>query len=84
MAYDPLSEKLAGQTHVAVPDLLATFARFEHLTIPELQRAFDDSNDRFRAWVEDSQNSGRPISEAPDYLDRIALDSLLERRMWWE
>jgi phage terminase small subunit len=34
--------------------------------------------------VREPANSGRPISEAPDYLDRIALDSLIERRMWSE
>jgi len=34
--------------------------------------------------VRDPANEGRPISDAPDYLDRIALDSLLERRTWAE
>jgi hypothetical protein len=50
----------------------------------ELQEAFDACEARFRAWVGAPENAGRPIREAPDYLDRIALDSLLERRTWTE
>jgi hypothetical protein len=83
MAYDPVSRKLSGVAPVS-EDLLSAIARFEHLSITELQEAFDAATERFRAWVEDPANAGRPISEAPDYLDRIALDSLLERRTWAE
>lgn len=83
MAYDPVSRKLAGVAPVA-PELIAAFARFEGLTLSELQTAFEESDARFRAWVRDPANEGRPIAEAPDYLDRIALDSLLERRTWAE
>jgi hypothetical protein len=83
MAYDPVSRKLAGVAPVS-DDLLAAFARFEGLTLTGLQEAFDAADARFRDWVRDPANAGRPISEAPDYLDRIALDSLLERRTWAE
>jgi len=83
VAYDPVSRKLSAVAPVA-PELAAAFARFEGLTLTELQRRFDESQARFRAWIEDPRNAGRPIAEAPDYLDRIALDSLLERRTWAE
>ncbi len=84
MAYDPLSDKLRAATPVAIPELLGMFARFEALTLPELQAAFAACEARFRAWVESPENAGRPITDAPDYLERIALDSLIERRMWAE
>lgn len=83
MAYDPVSRKLAGVAPVA-SDLLERFAQFEHLSLTELQEAFDAADARFKAWVQTPGNETRPISEAPDYLDRIALDSLLERRTWSE
>jgi hypothetical protein len=83
VAYDPVSHKLSAVAPVA-PDLVEAFARFEGLTLAELQQAFDAADERFKAWVRDPANEGRPISDAPDYLDRIALDSLLERRTWAE
>ena len=83
VAYDPVSRKLSAVAPMA-PELVEAFARFEGLTLTELQERFDEAQARFRAWVEDPVNAGRPISEAPDYLDRIALDSLLERRTWAE
>jgi hypothetical protein len=83
VAYDPVSRKLSAVAPMA-PELVEAFARFEGLTLTELQERFDEAQGRFRAWVEDPANAGRPISEAPDYLDRIALDSLLERRTWAE
>ena len=83
VAYDPVSRKLAAVAPMD-PALVEAFARFEGLTLTELQERFDAAQARFRAWVEDPVNAGRPIAEAPDYLDRIALDSLLERRTWAE
>jgi hypothetical protein len=83
VAYDPVSRKLSAVAPMS-PELVEAFARFERLTLTELQERFDDAQARFRAWVEDPANAGRPISEAPGYLDRIALDSLLERRTWAE
>lgn len=83
VAYDPVSRKLAAVAPMD-PALVEAFARFEGLTLTELQERFDRSQASFRAWVEDPANAGRPISDAPDYLDRIALDSLLERRTWAE
>jgi hypothetical protein len=84
VAYDPLSEKLRTTTPVAIPELLELYAQFEGMPLTELQEAFVACEARFRAWVEAPENAGKPISAAPDYLERIALDSLLERRMWVE
>jgi broad specificity phosphatase PhoE len=83
VAYDPVSIKLSAVAPIA-PELVEAFGRFEGLTLTELQREFAAADERFRAWVRDPANEGRPISDAPDYLDRIALDSLLERRTWAE
>lgn len=83
MVYDPVSRKLSAVAPVA-PELVAAFERHEGLTLTELQSAFDAADARFQAWVRAPENEGRPIGEAPDYLDRIALDSLLERRTWAE
>jgi hypothetical protein len=83
VAYDPVSRKLSAVAPIA-PELVEAFARYEGLTLTELQDAFAGADERFKAWVRDPVNEGRPNSEAPDYLDRIALDSLLERRTWAE
>jgi hypothetical protein len=84
VAYDPVSRKLAAASPIALPRLTEALARYEGLTLTELQEAMDACETRFREWVARPENAGRPISEAPDYVDRIALDSLLERRTWWE
>lgn len=84
MAHDPLSEKLPRNAPIADDALIAAFARYEALTITELHEEFDTVTARFRAWVEDPANAGRPLSDAPDYIDRIAIDSLIERRTWQE
>jgi hypothetical protein len=84
VTYDPLSEKLRATTPVAVPELLELYAQFEGLSLTALQEAFAACQARFRTWVEAPENAGKPISAAPDYLERIALDSLVERRMWAE
>jgi hypothetical protein len=83
-AWDPVSEKLPAVAPIADARLAEAFSRWEHLTILQLEDAFDACEARFRAWVEDPANAGRPIQDAPDYVDRIALDSLRERRTWWE
>lgn len=83
MAYDPVSRKLADVAPVA-PELLEVFERYESLTLLELREQFAQADRRFQEWVRDPVNEGCPISQAPDYLDRIALDSLLERRTWAE
>lgn len=83
VAYDSVSRKLAGGAPIA-PELLEAFAKYEGLTLLELRAGFEQADRRFQDWTRDPANAGRPISEAPDYLDRIVLDSLLERRTWAE
>jgi hypothetical protein len=82
--YDEVSRKLPASAPVAMPELVEAIARYEGLSLAELQSRLAVCEAGFREWVERPENSGRPISEAPDYLDRIALATLLERRMWWE
>lgn len=84
MSYDPVSRKLPASAPIAQDRLVETFARYEGLTITELHQEFERATARFRAWVEDPSNVGRPLSDAPDYIDRIAIDSLIERRTWQE
>ena len=83
VAYDPVSRKLAGGAPIA-PELLGAFAKYENLTLLKLRAGFEQADRRFQEWTRDPANAGRPINEAPDYLDRIVLDSLLERRTWAE
>jgi hypothetical protein len=84
VSWDPLSEKLIENSPLRNPELVASFSRYQHLTIRELDAAWDQVNVAFREWVEQPGNAGRPIQQAPQYWDRIAIDSLRERRTWWE
>ncbi|MFN8124753.1 MAG: hypothetical protein U0237_20300 [Thermoleophilia bacterium] len=84
MSYDPLSQKLPMNSPLRDPALIEAFAKYEHLTVPELEDAWMRVNDEFRAWVDAPENQGRRFQDAPQYNDRIAIDSLRERRTWWE
>jgi len=84
VSWDPLSEKLIENSPLRNPELVAAFSRHEHLAITELDVAWDEVNAAFRDWVEQPENAGRPIQQAPQYWDRIAIDSLRERRTWCE
>jgi len=84
VSWDPLSEKLVEHSPLRNPELVAAFARYEHLTITELDGAWDQINVAFREWIDLPGNVGKPIQDAPQYWDRIAIDSLRERRTWWE
>lgn len=84
VSWDPLSEKLVENSPLRNPELVTAFSRYEHLTITELDGAWDEINIAFRAWIEQPGNAGKPIQDAPQYWDRIAIDSLRERRTWWE
>lgn len=63
---------------------MEAFARYEALTVTELEDAWMRVNAEFRVWVDAPENAGRPFQEAPQYRDRIAIDTLRERRTWWE
>ncbi|MEZ5080955.1 MAG: hypothetical protein R2878_09930 [Thermoleophilia bacterium] len=84
MSWDPVSRKLPDVSPLRDPALVAAFERYEHLTVGELDAAWERINAEFRIWVDAPENAGRPFQEAPQYPDRIAIDSLLERRTWWE
>jgi hypothetical protein len=84
MSWDPISRKLHAAVPVMDSRLAEAFARYENLTIAELEVAWERIQSEFRAWVEAPGNATRPIQEAPVYIDRIAVDSLRERRTWWE
>lgn len=82
-SYDPLSEKLPANAPID-PALVTALARWEHLTVPQLEEEFRLNEDRFRVWVQDPANEGRPFQEFPEYIDRLAIDTLIERRTWAE
>jgi hypothetical protein len=79
-----LSERLMAVSPLRNPAMIAAFERYELLGIPELDAAWERVNAAFRRWVESPENRSRPIREAPQYWDRIAIGSLQERRTWWE
>lgn len=84
MTHELLSERLMAVSPMRNPAMIGAFARYELLGIPELDAAWDAVNADFRRWVEAPGNTGRPIQEAPQYWDRIAIGTLQERRTWWE
>ncbi len=69
---------------MASEKILAAFERLQDLPLAELQRAADGARAGFRVWAEDPANAGRPFTDCPAYVDRIAAESLLERRMFTE
>lgn len=84
MTGDPLSTRLLAASPLRNPVAIAAFERYEALTIAALDAAWDQINADFRIWVEAPENAGRPIQDAPQYWDRIAIGSLQERLTWWE
>jgi hypothetical protein len=84
VSWDPLSEKLVENSPLRTPELVDAFSRYEGLTITELDSAWDEINAAFRTWVEEPDNLGKPIQEAPQYWDRIAIHRRPHRRTWWE
>jgi hypothetical protein len=81
---DPLSTRLLASSPLRDPIAIAAFERYEDLRISELDSAWEQLNAEFRIWVEAPENVGRPIQDAPQYWDRIAIGSLQERLTWWE
>ena len=82
--YDPLSQKLPAQAPIATEGLQDAIRRHEALTVPQLEDAFAANEAEFKRWVQTPGNETRPIREFPGYIDRIAIDSLIERRTWME
>ena len=84
VAHDRLARNLGRSAPIASEQILAAIERLQDLPLTGLQRAADDAQSGFRAWVEDPANAERPFTECPAYVDRIAAESLLERRMFTE
>ena len=84
MAYDPVSRKLSRRGAGGERPGRAPSRRFEHLDAHGAAGGVRRRRRALQGVGRDPANETRPISEAPDYLDRIALDSLLERRTWSE
>lgn len=79
-----MSGNLAASAPIALDGLTDAIARWEGSSLDELRAASERIKDEFRAWIDDPANTGRPISDAPVYLDRMAVEVLIERRYFSE
>ena len=62
------------------PALHAALARFERLSLEDLQRGLREREGRLRVWARDPANRARPSAASPDHLERVALGVLIEHR----
>ena len=69
---------------IALDGLADAIARWEGCSLDELREASDRIRSQFRTWIDDPANADRPISDAPIYLDRMAVEVLIERRYFTE
>jgi len=81
---DHVSGNLVASTPIALDGLADTIARYEGRPLAELQMTSDRIRNEFRAWIDDPANVQRPITAFPDYLDRMAVEVLIERRYFTE
>jgi hypothetical protein len=81
---DHVARNLDASAPIALDGLADAIARWEPCTLDELQAASDRIQGEVRAWAADPANSERPISESPVYLDRMAVEVLIERRFFTE
>jgi len=79
-----VSGNLAASAPIALDGLAAAIARWEGSSLDELHAASERIKVEFRAWLDDPASDGRPISDAPVYLDRMAVEVLIERRYFSE
>lgn len=78
-----LPEGLSGRLAAVAPldpRLRAAIARFEHLSLSDLQGALRRREDGLRVWAGDPANRGRATTASPGHLDRVALGVLIEYR----
>lgn len=75
---------LASSAPVALEGLTEALSRWEGQPLDDLRVASARISDEFRTWVEDPANAGQPISDAPVYLDRMAVEIIIERRYFTE
>jgi len=81
---DHVARNLDASAPIALEGLAEAIARWEPCSLDELQSASDRIQREVRAWAEDPANAERPISESPVYLDRMAVEVLIERRYFTE
>ena len=79
-----LVSNLASSAPVALEGLTEALSRWEGQSLDDLRVASARISDEFRTWVEDPANAGQPISDAPVYLDRMAVEIIIERRYFTE
>ena len=75
---------LAASAPIALEGLTEALSRWEGQPLNDLRVASARISHEFRTWVEDPTNAGRPISEAPVYLDRMAVEIIIERMYFTE
>jgi hypothetical protein len=81
---DHVAGNLSASAPIALDGLAEAIARWEPCSLDELQAASSRIRDDVRRWADDPANAGRPISDSPVYLDRMAVEVLVERRFFTE
>ncbi len=81
---DHVASNLTAAAPVALDGLADAIARWEGCSLDELHAASERIREEVRQWAEDPANADRPISDAPVYLDRMAVEVLVERRYFTE
>lgn len=84
MAHDPVAHDVGRSAPMAGDAVLRAVERLEGASLEQLERAAADAQAGFRAWTEDPANAGRPFIDCPPYVDRIAAETLIERRLFTE
>lgn len=79
-----MSSNLSASAPVALDGLAQAIARWEGCSLDELHAASDRIRADVRRWAESPANAERPIAESPVYLDRMAVEILIERRYFTE
>jgi hypothetical protein len=73
-----------GRVAPVAPELVEWLHRLDGLGLRELESRLAACDAQLRAWAARRENGARPVHEAPRRLERLALGTLLERRLWWE
>jgi hypothetical protein len=81
---DHVADNLSASAPIALDGLQEAIARWEGCSLDELRAASDRIQGEVRQWATDPVNAERPISDAPVYLDRMAVEVLIERRYFTE
>lgn len=79
-----MADNLSASAPIALDGLQEAIAKWEGCSLDQLREASDRIRDEVREWASDPANAERPISDAPVYLDRMAVEVLIERRYFTE